>query len=79
MKKYNCKFVFPASPKRSPKIKCLIKKYLEKNPNKRITAESLVYHFNQNNKEQIYKHHKKILITKQDKINCLNFFVQMVQ
>ena len=71
---YNCKFDFPAKPKRKPLIKCLIKKCLEKDPNKRITAESLVFHFNQNNKEPIYKNNKKIRITKQDKINCLNFF-----
>ena len=71
---YNCKFDFPVRPKRSPFIKCLIKKCFEKNPNKRITAESLVKRFNKNNEEHIIQKHKPIIITKQEKINCLNFF-----
>ena len=56
---YNCKYDFPC---------------LEKNPNKRITAESLMKRFNKNNEEHIFKRHKPIIITRQEKINCLNFF-----
>ena len=69
-----CEFDFPAKPKRRPIIKCLIKKCLEKDPNKRITAESLVKRFNKNNKEIFLNKHKPITITVQEKINCLNFF-----
>lgn len=71
---YNCKYDFPVMPKRRPIIKCLIRKCLEKNPNKRITAESLMKRFNRNNEEHIFKKYKPIVITKQEKINCLNFF-----
>ena len=70
---YNCKYDFPVKPKRRPILKCLIKKCLEKNPNKRITAESLMKRFNSNNEEHIFKKNKPIIITKQEKINCLNF------
>ena len=69
-----CEFDFPEKPKRRPLIKCLIRKCLEKNPDKRITAESLVKRFNKNNKENFIKKHKPITITTQEKINCLNFF-----
>ena len=71
---YNCKYDFPLKPKRWPIIKCLIRKCLEKDPNKRITAESLMKRFNRNNEEHFFKNHKPIIITKQEKINCLNFF-----
>ena len=71
---YNCKYDFPESPKRRPIIKCLIRKCLERNPNKRITAESLMKRFNKNEGEYFFKKHKPIIITKQEKINCLNFF-----
>ena len=71
---YKCEFEIPEKPKRSPIIKCLIKKCLEKNPNKRITAESLMNRFNKDNQEHIFRNHKPINITRQEAINCLNFF-----
>ena len=68
-----CQVEFPDFPKRHPKIKMLIRKCLEKNPNKRITAERLVSRFNKN--EPMHKYNKKITITQQDKINSINFLL----
>ena len=65
---------FPERPRRSPLLKCLIRKCLEKDPNKRITAESLMNRFIKNNHEHLYRALKKIRITKQDQINSINFF-----
>ena len=46
---------FPERPRRSPLLKCLIRKCLEKDPNKRITAESLMNRFIKNNHEHLYR------------------------
>ena len=70
-----CNIEFPAFPKRNRKIKCLIQKCLEKNPDKRITAERLISRFNKNNNEHIHKSYKKINITHQDKFNSMNFLL----
>ena len=70
----NNKVEFPEKPRRSPILKCLIKKCLIKDPNKRITAESLMNKFIKNNHEHLYRALKKIHITRQDQINSINFF-----
>ena len=73
------KIEFPEFPKRQKKLKHFIKKCLEKDPNKRITVEGLVkFPFCERNSiENINKWYgfKKINITKQDYMKCVNFFV----
>ena len=69
------KIEFPDFPKRCGRIKCLIEKCLEKNPEKRITAERLVAKLDRNNNESIYKFCKKISITQQERLKCFNFFL----
>ena len=71
----NSKIEFPDFPKRCRKIKCLIQKCLEKNPDKRITAERIVSKMDRNNNESIYKNCKKIVITQQDRFNSFNFLL----
>ena len=72
-------FEFPKYPKRKKKLKLFITKCLEKDPNKRITAEGLS-HFpflEKHKKENILKWlgFPKINVSKNEIINCINFFV----
>ena len=72
-------FEFPKYPKRKKKLKLFIKKCLEKDPNKRITAEGLS-HFpflEKHKKENILKWlgFPKINVSKHEIINSINFFV----
>ena len=73
------KFEFPKYPKRKKKLKHFIEKCLEKDPNKRITAEGLS-HFpflEKNKKENILKWRgfPKINVSKLEIIKSINFFV----
>ena len=74
-----CKYEFPQYPKRRPILKHLIKRCLEKDPSRRITAEGLFHlpFLNKDSIENIYKWrgYKKINISKQDMIKSVNFLV----
>ena len=72
-------FEFPEFPKRKGRLKFLIRRCLEKDPNKRITAEGLSHlpFLNKYCPENIgkWKGFKKINVCEKDMINSLNFFV----
>lgn len=69
---FKCQYTIPETPKRSGKLKCLIKKCLEKNPKKRITAENIMNHYN---KKLKYHHKIDMKISHKEKLQSIKFLL----